>query len=298
MTFQYYYNLSGSNRKPLIEAISRILVQPAVYQGAPSFAYMLGGCMVDRNGILSGDGNADSEAVKMLIEALWEQGFVAENAATEGINTEESNAEGTAINEHVPEAATNSNDPNTLTVEVPDTGFTPGIRENLKKIVASKETLLKQAFQADELPIIESEGKIAFPWFTLHDIKGEADAYGRFITAICNMAKTQKRVTATEKPVENAKFSMRLFLIRLGFIGDEYKTARKLLLRNLSGNSSWKSGHAPEHPCPVADTKPADMASDSAPNNTLAEKTDAVNATQAETVPEAKEGGTLHDKQQ
>ena len=60
------------------------------------------------------------------------------------------------------------------------------------------------------------------------------------------MAKTQKRVTATEKPAENEKLAMRLFLVRLGFIGDEYKTARKILLRNLAGNSSWKSGHKPE----------------------------------------------------
>ena len=39
---------------------------------------------------------------------------------------------------------------------------------------------------------------------------------------------------------------MRIFLIRLGFVGDDYKKARKILLRNLSGNSSWKSGHRPE----------------------------------------------------
>ena len=38
---------------------------------------------------------------------------------------------------------------------------------------------------------------------------------------------------------------MRLFLVQLGFIGDEYKVARKILLKNLSGNSSWKAGHAP-----------------------------------------------------
>jgi len=40
--------------------------------------------------------------------------------------------------------------------------------------------------------------------------------------------------------LENDKFAMRIFLVRLGFVGDEYKTARKILLRNLSGNSSWK----------------------------------------------------------
>jgi len=39
---------------------------------------------------------------------------------------------------------------------------------------------------------------------------------------------------------------MRLFLVRLGFVGNEYKRARKILLRELSGNCSWKAGHAPE----------------------------------------------------
>lgn len=42
------------------------------------------------------------------------------------------------------------------------------------------------------------------------------------------------------------KYAMRLFLVRLGFVGDECKQARKILLRNLSGNCSWKAGHAPE----------------------------------------------------
>lgn len=63
---------------------------------------------------------------------------------------------------------------------------------------------------------------------------------------VCQMAKSQKRVTAKERDSGNDKFTMRLFLIRLGFIGDEYKTARKILLRNLTGNSSWKTGHPPE----------------------------------------------------
>ena len=118
--------------------------------------------------------------------------------------------------------------------------------DNLKKIVESKATLLKLAIGTECLEIEETEDTLKFPWFTLHGLDGEADAYSRLVTAICNMAKRQKRVTATEKPIENAKFDMRLFLIRLGFIGDEYKTARKILLRNLSGNSSWKSGHKPE----------------------------------------------------
>ena len=52
---------------------------------------------------------------------------------------------------------------------------------------------------------------------------------------------------------------MRLFLIRLGFIGDEYKTARRILLRNLTGNSSWRSGRRPERaePAPAEGVEPA-----------------------------------------
>ncbi|MDR1630468.1 MAG: hypothetical protein LBS36_09695, partial [Oscillospiraceae bacterium] len=50
------------------------------------------------------------------------------------------------------------------------------------------------------------------------------------------------RVTAKERAIENDKFTMRLFLIRLGFVGKEYKAARRILLRNLTGNPSFKNG--------------------------------------------------------
>ena len=56
------------------------------------------------------------------------------------------------------------------------------------------------------------------------------------------MSRNQKRITATEKAVDNEKYTFRCFLLRLGFIGAEYKTERKILLRNLSGSSAFKSG--------------------------------------------------------
>ena len=56
------------------------------------------------------------------------------------------------------------------------------------------------------------------------------------------MSKEQKRITASEKEVENEKYAFRCFLLRLGFIGTEYKTDRKILLQNLSGSSAFKSG--------------------------------------------------------
>lgn len=245
MNFQYNYNLRGSARKPLVEAVSQMLNSPAVYQGAPSFAYIVGGCHIDRMGVLTLPEDTNSETANNLIRALQQQGFVGEDAVAKNTAEETVIADG---NSGVASADTGTipEQPDKLIITVPDTGFTPLTRENLQKIVASKETLLKQALKTETLDIKEADGEISFPWFTRQGLEGEADAYSRLITAICKMAKTQKRVTATEKPVENAKFTMRLFLIRLGFIGDEYKSARKILLRNLTGNSSWKSGHQPE----------------------------------------------------
>lgn len=250
---RYNYNLSGSDRKPLVEAISQLLDKPAVYQGAPSFAYTVGDYTVDRNGVLSYGSNIHPDFAAVLISDLRERGFVVETVSdtdddestTENVNdADESEA---IVTENIASTkVTDTDSPDILAIEIPDTGFTPEAKENIRKIVASKKTVLEKALGADGLPIVEKDGKITFPWFTLHGLDGEADAYSRLVTAICKMAKEQKRVTATEKPIENEKFTMRLFLIRLGFIGDEYKTARKILLRNLSGNASWKSGHKPE----------------------------------------------------
>ena len=72
----------------------------------------------------------------------------------------------------------------------------------------------------------------------------EMKAYDTFICKLCEMARNQKRINATEKPTDNEKYAFRCFLLRLGFIGAEYKTARKILLKNLSGSSAFKNGGA------------------------------------------------------
>ena len=45
-----------------------------------------------------------------------------------------------------------------------------------------------------------------------------------------------------EREVENEKYAFRCFLLRLGFIGEEYKVERKILLKNLTGSSAFKNG--------------------------------------------------------
>lgn len=54
------------------------------------------------------------------------------------------------------------------------------------------------------------------------------------------MALKQKRVVAVVAETDNDKYAFRCFLLRLGFIGDKYKIARKVLLKNLTGNSAFR----------------------------------------------------------
>ncbi len=75
----------------------------------------------------------------------------------------------------------------------------------------------------EELPIEVGETKVSFPWFAGTPTPEEVKAYDHFICALCEMARNQKRVTAKERDTGNNKYAFRCFLLRLGFIGPEYK---------------------------------------------------------------------------
>ena len=106
----------------------------------------------------------------------------------------------------------------------------------------AKGDLIKKALGADRIEIEITQDTVKFPWFDTLPDADEVKAYTDFIAALCRMSKEQIRVTATKKDVENEKYAFRCFLLRLGFIGEEYKKDRKILLRNLSGSSAFKSG--------------------------------------------------------
>ena len=95
-----------------------------------------------------------------------------------------------------------------------------------------------------DLPLEITDTKVSFPWFPATPTPDEMNAYDTFICKLCEMARNQKRVSAAEKHTDNEKYAFRCFLLRLGFIGAEYKTARKILLKNLSGSSAFRNGGA------------------------------------------------------
>ena len=127
-----------------------------------------------------------------------------------------------------------------LTVQIPRDKVNT---ENLMKLLQGKESLIKKALDITLLPVIVKEDVVEFPWFRSTG-DNEVKAYTHFISALCKLSIDAKRVSMTEKPVENEKYAFRCFLLRLGFIGTEYKEERKILLRNLSGSAAFKNGGA------------------------------------------------------
>ena len=214
------FNKTGTERKALVSAISSITGEKAVYQFMPTCAYKIGNFTVTKDGALEFDDRIDSEDVETLLDQLAQQGFTA--AETNMAEPEE---------------------PMGLTISVPLDKVNCG---NLTRLLEAKGGLIRKALGVAELPIEISEDKISFPWFSTLPEPEECEAYSHFICALCEMSVTQKRVNAAGKEVDNEKYAFRCFLLRLGFIGNEYKTQRKILLRNLTGSSAFKSGSRKE----------------------------------------------------
>jgi hypothetical protein len=129
-----------------------------------------------------------------------------------------------------------------LVIEMPRSSFTDTALENLKRLIKSKGSLIKKALGVKILELETADDKVRFPWFEDGTDPDAVKAYTHFVTALCEMTRLQKRVSAKEKDIDNDKYTFRCFLLRLGFIGDEYKAERKLLLRNLTGSAAFKSG--------------------------------------------------------
>ena len=225
-----------TDRKAMVKAVSEALGIPSKYLGAPTMSYQIGSINIDRNGTLTTENKEEGEKA---MAALKEQGIIPEEGPVE--NTAEQAADLPPID--------------SLEISIPRDKMTEDQLNNLKKLVEAKSTLIRHAFQTENTDLTVTDDKTIFPWFQTPCSSDEAFAYTTFVGKLCEMVRKQKRITATEKEVDNEKYAFRCFLLRLGLIGKEYKMVRKILLRNLSGSSAFKSGKKPE---PAADAAHAE----------------------------------------
>ena len=250
---EFKFNVTGTQRKKLVMAISEILNTAPEYQGPPTYAYEVGGYRIDRAGTLTGADSweliADLSGLHSFVptEGVYDTALPETEAVDENVVIPWEAELGGRVSpyrdyEEPPSYGTPDEADDTLTIEMPLDGFTEDALSNLEKLVASKATLIKRAIGVDDLTIERTETTLKFPWFSGNLAAEEVNTYARFIGALSAMAKKQQRVTAIEKAYDNEKYAFRCFLLRLGFIGPEYKEERKILLSRLTGSSAFKNG--------------------------------------------------------
>ena len=213
------FTLKSKQRPKLAQEIGNILGTAPHYERVPSCAYDIAGYRLDKEGVLHIPEGAE-EITKDLILQLRERGFQDDAEITEEVPVQQDK----------------------LTIAIPRESLTDTALENLQKITANKQTLFQRAFRMDSTEIEITDEKINFTWFPYTVDGDDIAAYTQFISRLCDMARDAKRVSSKPTETDNDKYAFRCFLLKLGFIGKEYKTARKILLRNLTGNSAFRYG--------------------------------------------------------
>ena len=226
------FNVTGAKRKELAASIAELMDMPAEYQYMPTCAYKISYLTVTKDGALEFDEQLTEEQLGKLMEFLSSRGFTAAEMPTAVAESE--NEETAEETDSAPQSENLG-----LTIGFP---LDKVMVSNLTKLIEAKGSLIKKALGLEKLPIEVTEDKVNFPWWeTMPEDFEEITAYTDFLASICRMSKEQKRITAKKKTVDNEKYAFRCFLLRLGFIGAEYKKDRKILLKNLTGSSAFKA---------------------------------------------------------
>jgi hypothetical protein len=208
--FSFAQKIAGQERKAVMAVVAEALGGDVRYTGAPGFAYEACGWFADRDGVLhSPELTVFDPSIPTVLAALDAAGLTAEGKMTLVVKT-------------------------TLTEQM----FV-----NLQNLIASKAALLQKALDIEEKPSVKAgEGEVVFPFWNATLDMDKIRTYLTLAWRLCEQANTLKRVSPKEKQVENEKYAFRCFLLRLGFIGQAYKTERKILTQNLSGNGAFKNG--------------------------------------------------------
>ena len=246
------------DRKEIVKALSEHLGVKAEYMGVPSFAYQIitegETYTIDKAGKIT-----NTEGLELELEAILKPAI--EIREQEEITVIEENTE---------------TEPQIISadISVPIAGHTGISLRNLVNMIYSKQELIQKSLGIEDSIIAEefikelNEAKIS----TIDDfqkaivrkqsciqiefnfeeqkigfnfIEAETEnitPYTQFIELLNQSAKELKHASYKTKSTDNPKFTFRVFLIRLGMIGDEYKEARKVLLKNLEGNGAFRYG--------------------------------------------------------
>jgi hypothetical protein len=227
------YNVTGQERKNLVNAVSTALAFTARYLGAPTFSYEVGGYHIGKTGMLTGADSHDLE------DALRQAGFAADSdtraydepEAVGGIEREENSS---------------GDMPEVITIDLSGMNVKP---EVLAALLGSKESLIAAALGEDcawerengteGIPILFEGDTVKFPWLRRGTDGDVVKAWMAFLETAVEFSKKIERVVGKDKVFENEKFAFRVFMVRLGMNGNSHAPWRRILLRNLDDNSAF-----------------------------------------------------------
>ena len=266
-------------RKTAAARLAEITGERAVYTKMPRCAYEVGPFAIERDGSVTASESSDLAPLRTLAqEGLlegWEEPVEdtteeAQEAATEAEDTAEQ-ADGTEAatepQETTTEAQESANRPDALTISLPLTGHTENSLRNLVTMVYSRGSLISKAtggtfsctlaqvdalkdcitipdllnrITPDLIGLDFSDGKVNFTGFPLTEDADRIKAFTQLAAQMNKLAKEQKRTMAKTVDATNEKYIFRIWLLALGMGGDEFKTARRVLLHPLTGSAAFK----------------------------------------------------------
>lgn len=251
-SFKYSFKVTGLERKRIIAIIADEFIESVEYQGPPTFAYKTtSGWTIDRDSVVTTPETGIKEehvTLRMVLDALNFAGAKAEG---------------------------------NLTITLPMDGHNGNALRNIVNLIWSKQSLIQKALARQELIIPESlvttinavpidtleeftsvvnnaieteqitghsdldidlvDKSISFSFFNASLDAEEVHAFGILCFQLNEQAIKQKFSSTKQKEASNDRYAFRCFLLKLGFIGAEYKAARKILLSKLDGNSSYRT---------------------------------------------------------
>ena len=241
-----------ADRKKLVAAIEEATGVKLKYQGPPSFAFAAGDFTVERDGTLCVENEKDNRDILLSL-----------------------------VNQKLIDDSWNE-DREVLCISIPASLHTGASAARLVQLLWTQQEVLNKSIRCQKGFIInerfiealmeeppQSYDEFLFLWekhggsdatkgieFTPEEITftgfphtNDSDwiaAFTELAGFMSKMAINMKRVELKKSELSNEKYYFRIWLVRLGFEGDEYKTSRKLLLQNLSGHSAFRTDEQKE----------------------------------------------------
>ena len=265
------FNIEKSQRKALAQKIGELTGAEVKYLGVPGCRYQIDFFTLDKNAVLSFSDRIDTDIVKKVLNGLAEAGYESKTVAP----PEETDASAESEPD-IPDEPS-SGFPLRASISFPIAEHTVQSLTNLICMIHSRGALLSKAtggeFFADksladaildgktfrsiheliayireweetnpELKGIRfADDKLIFDGFGQAQDAETVQTYTKLAAAMNKMAITQKRVQAKDVDDSNEKYALRIWLIRLGLNGADFKADRKRLMTPLSGHTAFRN---------------------------------------------------------